>query len=274
MNGASRQKTNIILLMALNVAIPVFVLLLWHNRQLGPPASAHGAGIDAMLNYLLLTVGLMLVAGHVVLAVFLWRSSHRDRIAGRMVSEKTEWKWAILPLVLMTFVAEGGVMVIGLPVWKQLYAHDEPGNSLVVEVMGEQFAWSFRYAGADNTFGALDSQYIDDENVFGIDPDDGNGADDIVVSGELRVPVDVPLRLRMRTKDVLHSLFLPRHRVKQDLVPGMVVDTRFTPTETGQFEILCTELCGLGHYQMRGILEVVTAESFEGWLNEMVDDDW
>jgi cytochrome c oxidase subunit 2 len=221
-----------------------------------------------MLNYLLLSVGGLMLIGHVVLAWFIWRFSRESRVTHRKADSKTEWKWSLVPLVLMTFVAEGGVLAIGVPVWKKFYAAPPPADSIVVEITAEQFAWTSRYPGPDAKFGRTNVKLIDDENTLGLDSKDATSKDDLIVGGELRLPVNKPAHLRLRSKDVLHSLFLPSQRVKQDVVPGMVIDAWFVPTQTGEFEILCTELCGLGHYKMRGVLRVTTQEEYEKWLAE------
>lgn len=250
------------------VLVPIYAFVLWTQRTLPPPASAHGGGIDAMINYTLVCTGLMLVAGHLVLAAFIVKFYKQQRATYGVASPKTEWKWALLPIVLMTVVAEGGVLVIGLPVWKQLYPTVVPGEAVVVEVAAQQFAWNFRYPGPDGKFGKTGLKYESASDQIGVDRTDPDGKDDYVQAAVLTVPANKLIRLRMRSKDVIHSLFLPNQRVKQDIVPGMVIDAYFTPTKAGKYEILCTELCGLGHYRMRGVLEVLEPAAFETWLKE------
>lgn len=238
------------------------------RRWLPPVASEHGHGIDVMIGYLLIATGVLFAIGHVALAYLVWRFSPRKRVTFRMTTPRAEAAWALVPVVLMAAIAEGGVLVLGLPVWGKLYATSAPPEALTIEVTAEQFAWNIRYTGEDGSFGRTDPRLIGLGNPLGLDAADPRGRDDLVQPAELVVPVSRPVRLRLRSRDTLHSLFLPHHRIKQDLVPGMVIEIWFVPTEVGTFEIACAELCGLGHYQMRGELRVLPAAEFERWLEE------
>jgi cytochrome c oxidase subunit 2 len=138
-------------------------------------------------------------------------------------------------------------------------------DSNVVELVGEQFAWGFQYPGVDGTFGRRDPKLISASNTIGIDFADGPAKDDFTSINELHIPLGKPTLLYMTSKDVIHSFFIPEFRVKQDLVPGMRIPVWFEPTQTGTFEIGCAQLCGLGHYRMRGEVVVHTPEEFEAW---------
>lgn len=235
---------------------------------LPPLASEHGTGIDRMIQYLLLTAGVLVLIGHFILAFFVWRFSRGGPVTFRLASPKAEKAWSLVLAILMTLVAEGGVVVLGLPVWAKLYAASPPAGAVTVEVTGEQFVWTVRYPGKDAAFGRTDPKLITDSNPLGIDAQDPAAHDDRVEPGVLRLPVGRPVHIRLRSKDTIHSLFLPHFRIKQDAVPGMTIDVVFTPTRVGEFEIACTQLCGLGHYQMRGLLQVMPAKEFEKWLAE------
>lgn len=232
-------------------------------------ASRHGAGIDSMLNYLLLTVGALFVAGYVALAWFIWRGSRRDVIGPRFASKKTE---RILSAGLglgMALIAEGGVIAIGMPVWSEYFDAAPPADAVVIEVTAQQFMWNVRYPGADRVFGRTDPTLVDDNaNPLGLDPADPRGKDDVVGLNEITVPFGRAVHVRLRSKDVIHSFFLPNFRVKQDAVPGMTPEVVFFPTRTGQFELACAELCGLAHYRMRGTFNVVPEKEFEEWLRK------
>lgn len=266
-----KQTISALLLAIFSLAIPVYGYYLWSIRILPAPASAHGSGIDAMIKYSMVCVGLMLLAGHIIFSIFVWKYAKEERATLGRVSSKTEWRWALLPLILMSVVAEGGVLVIGLPVWKELHVAGKPGEEVLIEVVAQQFQWSFRYPGADGKFGPTGLKFVSDSDLIGVDrknKENKDGKDDITSTGVLTVPNGKLIHLKMRSKDVIHSLFLPVQRLKQDVVPGMLIDSYFTPTKTGTYEILCTELCGLGHYKMRGVLKVLEPADYEKWLKE------
>lgn len=248
--------------------IPIVLVAFGVKRWLPPLASEHGGGIDRMLHYLLATVGGLLVLAHLMLGYFIWRFSGQSRVTFRQASPRQERNWSLVPIVLMTLIAEGGVFVLGLPVWAKLYAAAPP-EAVAVEVTGEQFAWNIRYTGEDGVFGRTEHRLLSLSNVLGLDSQDPAARDDRVLQNEIALPVNRPARIRLRSKDTLHSFFLPNLRIKQDAVPGMTIELWFVPTVVGTYEIACTELCGLGHYQMRGLLRVVPGEEFEPWWQEL-----
>jgi cytochrome c oxidase subunit 2 len=230
-------------------------------------ASRHGAGIDAMLRYLLITVGGLLLAGYSTLAYFIWRGSRRSAIGPRLASRKAEWLLSGALGIGMAAIAEGGVLAIGLPVWAEYFDAHPPADAVVIEVTAQQFMWNVRYPGPDGAFGRTRPELIDDTtNPLGIVPEDPAGADDILTLNDIALPVNRPVRVILRSKDVIHSFFLPNFRVKQDAVPGMTPEIVFVPTRTGEFELACAELCGLAHYRMRGFVHVVTGQQFADWL--------
>jgi len=147
-----------------------------------------------------------------------------------------------------------------------------PEGAMRVHVQAQQFSWMFHYPGADGKFGRTDAKFISDSNLFGVDPADPDGKDDVMNEGVICVPVNTPVVLEMRSRDVIHSFFLPNFRVKQDVVPGMRTQLWFQATRTGTFEIACAELCGMLHSQMSGILSVRTQAEFEKWLKEKAEN--
>jgi cytochrome c oxidase subunit II len=248
-------------------ALGIGVFVLGARRYLPPVASRHGEGIDVMLVYLLVTTGILIVIGHLILGYFILRFSRAAAVSPEHPGARAQRFWSVAPALVMTFVAEGGVLVLGIPVFDQI-TQAPPADSLVIEVTGEQFTWNVRYPGPDGKFGKTDPNLIDVDNPLGLDPEDPASADDIHELALMYVPVNKPVHIRLRSKDVLHSFFLPYHRVKQDAVPGMTIDLWFVPTREGEFDIVCAELCGFGHYQMRGFLHVVSDEQFQQWLAE------
>ena len=152
-------------------------------------------------------------------------------------------------------------------VWANVHFEKAPADSLEIQVLAKQFAWSFRYAGPDGKFGKTDIKLINDANAnpFGLDDKDPASKDD-VVTGVMFVPVNREVEVILRAHDVIHSFYVPSMRFKQDAVPGLAIHMHFTPIQTGDYEIACAELCGLGHYKMHGMLKVVSQEDFDKWL--------
>jgi cytochrome c oxidase subunit II len=232
-------------------------------------ASQHGVGIDAMLNYLLVSTGGLFLVGHLVLALFIWQGTRRSHVSRRSASPKAERRLSVALGMLMALIAEGGVLAIGIPVWGEYFMATPPDDAVVIEVTGTQFMWHSRYPGPDGQFGRLRPELVDSlSNPIGLDGDDGRGADDVVWTGEIYAPVDRTILIRLRSSDVIHSLFVPALRVKQDVVPGMTPEVLFVATREGRFEIACTELCGMGHYRMQGFFNVVSDAEFDRWLAE------
>jgi len=144
-------------------------------------------------------------------------------------------------------------------------------DAMQVDVVAEVFAWNFRYPGADGAFGEIDLVKAGGSDPTGVvAAGDPAGADDIVSVGRLVVPVGRDIVLKMKSKDVIHSLFLPNLRIKQDVVPGLETKLYFKAIKTGEYEIACAELCGLGHYRMRGFLEVKEQADYDAWIAERV----
>jgi cytochrome c oxidase subunit 2 len=242
----------------------------WYGARPWLPlvASRHGAGIDAMLIYLLFAAGSLFFIGHLTLGYLVWRAARRQRVTHRLAEPKTEWMLSASLGLLVVTVGEVGVLAIGIPVWNEYFVARPPEDAIFIEVTGQQFMWNVRYPGADGVLGRTDLGLVSEaDNPLGVDRADAAAADDIVELNEIAVQVDRPVRIRLRSKDMIHSLFLPHLRVKQDAVPGMTPEIVFVPTREGDFEIACAELCGLGHYRMQGILRVLSEDGFRQWLD-------
>jgi cytochrome c oxidase subunit 2 len=229
-----------------------------------PVASAHGAAVQRMLDFTLAATGAFFVAGHLVLAAIVVAGLRRSPAAGPV--KGGSWL-SVVPALLMALAAEGGVLVLGLPVWQQYYG-PPPQDALTVEVTGRQFFWVVRYPGADGVFGPTRVTRISTEDPIGLDRGAEAGRDDVVLLNELRLPRGRPVRLLLRSTDVIHSFWVPELRVKQNLVPGMLIEIWFTPTANGDYEIACNQICGLGHYRMKASLQVVDEADFSRWLSE------
>jgi cytochrome c oxidase subunit 2 len=230
-------------------------------------ASTAAAFIDNQFALTYVLMGIVFVAAQGALGLFVWQ--YRDRAGAKKVeyshgNTKLEVLWTVLTGVLFV-----GLNLMGSNVWAhERFAPAEPG-SIPVEVTGMQFAWYFRYTGPDGKFGATSPKLMDpsagSEAAVGLDTSDAAAKDD-VVTGTMYLPVNRQVDLRLRAVDVIHSFFVPSMRFKQDAVPGLEIHMHFTPTEVGDYEIACAELCGLGHYKMHGMLKVVSQEDFDKWL--------
>jgi cytochrome c oxidase subunit 2 len=231
-------------------------------------ASRHGAGIDAMLNYLLVTVGAIFLIGYVLLGYFVWRGSRRAAAEPRRIaSRRTELLVSGVIGLAVAVIGEGGVLAIGMPVWDEYFRADPASDAVAIEVTAQQFMWNVRYPGPDGVFGATDPALVDDAtNPLGLVRSDPAGADDVLTINDIAVPVDRTVRIRLRSKDVIHSFFLPNFRVKQDAVPGMSPEVVFVATKAGDYELACAEVCGLAHYRMRGFFHVLADPEYRNWL--------
>jgi cytochrome c oxidase subunit 2 len=164
------------------------------------------------------------------------------------------------------------ILLVGfsIPFWaRQVNAYPDRPDAMEVRVIAEQFAWNIHYPGKDGIFGKTGIEYFNKQsNPVGLDPKDPNGKDDITTINQLHLPIGKPVIIHLTSRDVMHSFALPVMRVKQDVIPGMSIPTWFTPTKTGNFEIACAQLCGIGHSNMRGFLTIHSQEEFDAWIEE------
>lgn len=226
------------------------------------PAASNWGSIDDTLLLTVLITGLFFVAISLFVAIAIIRFRHRPgrRAAYEPENRKLEW-W----LIGITSVGIVAMLAPGLIVYDDFIR--VPKNAYPLEVVGQQWQWAFRFAGDDGELGRTDIRWVSADNPLGLDPGDPNGQDDrLIRSNEVRLPLGRPVRVLLRSKDVLHNFYIPQMRAKMDMVPGMVSYLWFEPTRTGSFEILCAEFCGVGHYNMRGKLIVEPVETFEQWL--------
>jgi cytochrome c oxidase subunit 2 len=229
-------------------------------------ASEHGGRIDSLFMVVLIVSGIAFVLVQGALGYFVARfgENGRERASYWHDNPKAEAFLLITTAVILTVL-----VFMGQRVWASIYFSDQPANATIIQVTGEQFSWTFHYPGADGQFGRTDTKLITSTNTIGLDRDDPMAKDDIVSQNNMHAPIGKPVRVQIRSKDVIHSFFLPNFRVKQDAVPGMGIEVWFTPTRAGQYEIACAELCGLGHYRMKGSLVIdESQDAFNKWLEE------
>ena len=252
------------------VLILVSIWLFMSDRYwFTPLASIHGADLDRIFVVVLIVTGIAFVATQGLMGYFVIRYGAKgdERAAYWHDSPKVE---AIL--IGITALTLTVLVFMGQSVWASIYFVDPPEDAMIVEVSGQQFQWVFRYPGPDGVFGSLNNDRLSDVNYIGVDRSDPAGMDDIITLNQMHVVVNEPVRVVLRSTDVIHSFHLPNFRVKQDSIPGLTVELWFTPIATGEFEIACAELCGLGHYTMRGFLTVDENEGqLQQWLDEQLE---
>jgi cytochrome c oxidase subunit II len=171
--------------------------------------------------------------------------------------------------VFVGVVVAEAVLLIGsaLPVWFDRTAIPTPGpGAIMIRVVAEQFNWNVRYPGADGQFGETKLDLVSQDNAIGLDRESQFGKDDVVLLGDIHLPVNQPAVIELSSKDVIHSFGVPAMRVKQDVIPGVRTFASFTPTMTGEFEVVCSQLCGVGHYRMRAVITVESDEAFKKFL--------
>jgi cytochrome c oxidase subunit II len=227
------------------------------------PIASNWGAMDDTISITFWVTGFVFVAVNLFMAYCVLRYRHRkgSRAAYQPENKKLEW-W-------LTGLTTGGVVAMlapGLFVWAD-FVH-APEEAVVFEAVGQQWHWRFRFPGQDGRLGTVDARHISDKNPFGMNPDDPDGQDDVLVSSpELHLPRDRTVKALLRSVDVLHNFAVPQFRAKMDLVPGLVTYIWFTPTRTGKFDLLCNELCGVGHFAMRGKVIVEEEGAFQAWLS-------
>lgn len=238
------------------------------NRWMPPDYSEHGWEVDRLIIFMHWVMLILLVfwALYYMYVLYRFRASRHPKAQYRgMQSHWSTWSEAGVAIVEVLILAG-----LSIPAWSR-WAKPLPrgGNPLELRVVGEQFAWNIHYPGNDGTFGKSDVKLVDSTNPLGLDPNDPAGKDDVATLNEMHLEVNRPAIIHVASKDVIHSFKLPVMRAEQDAIPGMDIPIHFTPIRTNQgetWEIACAQLCGLGHYRMRGKIVVDTKEDFAKWL--------
>jgi len=230
-------------------------------------ASTHAAEVDQMtvlVHWLMLVLfigwGLFFVF---VLIRFSRSMNPKASYTGAKgkISKGLEVAVALIEVVLLVFYA--------IPAWaKRVKAFPSESEAVVVRVVAEQFAWNIHYPGPDGKFGRTDVKLVSADNPLGLDRKDPDAKDDITTINQLNLPTDRPVLVHLSSKDVIHSFGLYEMRVKQDAIPGMSIPVWFIPNRVGEYEIACSQLCGLGHFRMRGFITIQSAADYKKWYDD------
>jgi len=225
--------------------IGLFVWAPFNNHWLPEDVSAHGYQIDHLFNFILGLTGVVFLVTEMLLFWFLWRydrNTNKSPVKFTHGSHNLEIVWTILPAATLLFIA-----IYQMNAWAAVKLN-KPDMPYTVEVTGRQFEWRFRYPGKDGVIGTIDDLYH---------------------VNDLHLPVDEMIMVKLESQDVLHDFFLPHLRVKQDAVPGSTIPVWFTATKTGDYDLVCAELCGWGHYKMKGNVKIESREDYDKWLAEL-----
>lgn len=252
--------------MALAVVIVLLVIgsLVFHfmSPWWFTPLSSNWGSIDFTVDVTFIVAGIVFVAVNLFTAYCIVKFKHKP---GQKADYDPENKKLEIVLTVITAIGVAAMLTPGLFVWGEFVT--VPDDALEVEALGKQWNWSYRLPGDDGEFGRTDVRHMSVDNPFGLDPEDPAGSDDRLVTAPiLHLPVGQAAHVLLRSSDVLHNFTVPQFRVKMDLVPGMITYQWFTPTEVGTYDVLCEELCGVGHFAMRSRVVVEDQAAYDAWL--------
>lgn len=228
------------------------------------PVASNWGSIDdtIILTFAITGVVTLAIAIFMIYAIIKYRTRPGLKAKYQPENKKLEW-W----LIGLSSIGIVGMLAPGLIVYNDFVSVPEEAHEF--EAVGQQWRWTFRYPGEDGVFGTTETRFINGQNPLGLNPADPNGQDDLIIlENRLYVPLDRPVKALLRSVDVLHNFYVPQIRSKMDLVPGIVSWFWFEPTVAGTYEILCAELCGVGHYNMRGHMVIAPEDEFQEWLSQ------
>lgn len=225
------------------------------------PIASNWGLLDDTIDITMLITGVVFVAINLFIAYAIFRFRHREGLKADYQPENKKLEgW----LTVVTSLGIVAMLAPGLYVYSDMIA--APPEATEVEALAQQWQWRYRLPGKDGMLGKTDIAFIDAANPFGVDPGDPHARDDLLIAGAaLQLPVGRPVKMLLRSTDVLHNFYVPQFRAKMDVVPGLVSQFWFTPTRVGRFEVLCAELCGVGHYNMRSHVDVVDPAAYTAW---------
>jgi len=249
----------VIILLVIGTVIFHFASPWWFTQ-----IASNWGTVDTTVHITFWVTGIVFVAVNLFLAFCIFRYRARK---GQRAHFEPESKKLELWLTIVTAVGVSAMLAPGLWVWAKFV--EVPADADIVEVVGQQWAWTFRYPGRDGQLGKTDIGKMTVDNPFGMDPEDPAGQDDVLIARpELHLPLGRPVKLLLRSKDVLHDFAVAPFRVKMDLVPGMITYAWLTPTRKGTFDVLCEEYCGIAHFAMRARVTVEDPDTFHAWLSD------
>ncbi|MCU0360847.1 MAG: cytochrome c oxidase subunit II [Bacteroidia bacterium] len=264
----------------------------WMDRSLPPAASEHGVKVDLLwdANIYLITFVFLVTNFFLFWFAYKYRGNSKAKAEFIAHNNKLELLWTVVPAIALAFV-----IIFGLKYWNEIMAPSNEENKIIVELYAKQFDWTARYPGKDNVLGETDYRQINGSNPVGMDTSDVKGKDDILVRNEFHIPVGTEIELRMRSRDVIHSAYLPHFRAQMNCVPGMITYFKFKPTKTTaemrkdpyvikmmaginaqrakenkepvefDYLLLCNKICGASHYNMQMNVIVESLADFKLW---------
>ena len=269
------NKTQGLLYLVVGMGFIVFVvwqMIEWNHLLLPEAASVHGAKIDVLMQF---TMGMILVVFFILTPMlfyfaYKYRGNKNNTAYFFAHNNKLELIWTIIPTIVLT-----GVIIFGLKTWDETMNIDT-SDAKVIEVYSEQFKWTARSSGDDNKLGDSDFRLVTNNNALGIDMQDERALDDKLLR-EVHLVVGKPVLLKFRSRDVIHSAFLPHFRVQMNCVPGLITQFAFTPTKTTKqmrqeegenfdYILLCNKICGAAHYNMQMSFVVETQKEYDAWI--------
>ena len=261
-SAATAALLSLLIVTLVVVTVYIFVAGIW----VAPPAiTSFGEEIDHQYALTLAVTGTVFILSQLGLAYAIFRFRDRGQKPRYTHGNNTmEVIWTTATIILFV-----GLGLMGYRAWADMRFTQAAPDAVQVEVTENQFVFNFRYPGADGKFGKLDPKLVSAStgNPLGLDPNDPVGKDDIVVP-TLTVPVNREVELLLRSQDVIHNFFVRELRLQQDAVPGIVIPMHFTANKIGRYEVVCTQLCGLGHYRMRTFMDVVSGTDYQNFLKQ------
>jgi cytochrome c oxidase subunit 2 len=265
----------------------------WNDNALPGAASVHGLKIDALWDYNIYLIVFVFVVTNAILFWFAYKYAGKKGVQATFLAHdnRLEMAWTIAPAVVLA-----GIIIFGLKYWNEITDRSTDPNRVTIELYAKQFDWSARYAGKDKTLGGTDYRQIDGGNSVGLDTLDTKCYDDIIVKNEFHIPVNREIEFKMRSRDVIHSAYMPHFRAQMNCVPGMITEFRFTPNKTTaemrkdpyviqlmaginearalkgeeavefDYLLLCNKICGASHYNMQMTIIVESEKDYNEWL--------